>query len=205
MKTSMKERFLILLKPVSVFLFLITGLIVLPANGQDVKLELVKSKVLYCHANNPVTLTVPGVAQKDITVKLNNGTWISGSNGYSLKPDGPGTIAVSVFVHDKLVKNAEFKSVLVLAKANGYKSGDISKAILLTPAKLSAEVDGAEIQTKFKVVSFDACAMIEGDEVCHKTTGDTFSNDQIDLIKKLASGDRLLISEIKAVGTDGTQ
>ena len=179
---------------------------VLPGISQEnVKVQLTKSSFLYRNQENPATVSVPGAVQKDIKVTISDGTIVSGSDGYSFRPSKVGTSVVSVFVKDKLLKKVEFKVVDLVAKVNGHKSGSIDKAILLGPAKLTAEVEGAEVSTKFKVVSFSISGMIEGNQVSAKSTGEVFTNEQINLIKKIESGDRVIITNIKVSGSEGEQ
>lgn len=181
-------------------------LAIFPANSQDnVKVQLTNSSFLYHNVDNPATVTVPGVAQKDIKVTLTDGSIVSGSNGYTFRPSKVGTAVVSVFVKEKLVKKAEFKVIALVAKVNGHKSGDIEKSLLMNNPKITVEVEGGEIPIKFKVNSFYVSGMIDGDQNTVKGSGEVLNTEQINLIKKIPAGDRVLIGSIKVTGSDGTQ
>jgi len=193
-------------KSVFAMLVLLLAFAVVPGKSQEnVEVKLTKSNFLYRNIDNPATVLVPGKAQKDIKVTISDGTIVSGSSGYTFKPSRVGTAVVSVFVKDKLMKKVEFKVIELVAKASGHKSGDLDKSLLLTNAKITAEVEGAELPIKFKVTSFSVSAMVDGDQVSVKATGELLTNEQINLIKKIESGDRLLINQIKVLGSDGAQ
>jgi hypothetical protein len=206
MKKNLLKSMSTLSKSAFVMFFILFAFAVFTGYCQDnVKVQLTKTSFLYRNADNPATVTIPGTAQKDIKITISDGTIVSGSNGYTFKPSKVGTAVVSVFVKDKLMKKVEFKVIDLVAKVNGHKSGDIDKSLLLTNAKLTAEVEGAELPIKFKVVSFGVSAMINGDQVSVNATGELLTNEQINLIKKLGPGDVMLISPIKVTGSDGTQ
>jgi len=206
MKQKLVLKFTARMKTLSGLFFLLLGFTFFPAQGQEnVKIQLSKSDFLYRNSENPATVTVPGAAQKDIKVTLSDGSINSDSKGYNFIPGKVGTAVVSVFVKGKLLKKAEFKVINVAAKLNGHKSGDITKALILPTAKMAVEVEGPEVAVKFKLVSYEVSAMIDGNEVTIKSSGEALNPDQINLLKKLQAGDRFMISDIKVMGSDGTQ
>ena len=92
-----------------------------------------------------------------------------------------------------------------VAKVNNIKgSGSIDKAILLAQAGVVAELENFEFDLAFKVTEFNVSSIVGGFSSDKFTKSNRFSAEQMALIKQSSKGQKVYITDIKAVGGDGT-
>ena len=178
--------------------------------------------VLYAGIDNPVGISVPGVALSDITANMTNGTltrqgdhWVArpGTVGQDAKVtvtanmDGhPVQVAQTVFRVRKLPDPTAF---IAFTDANGnidsYKGGKpFGKTILMKSEGLQAAIDDGLLDTPFKVLSFETVFFDSmGNAMPETSDGANFSQRQRQAFQRLQRGKRFYISRIKAVGPDG--
>ena len=171
-----------------------------------------RMNILYAGLPNPVSVSVPGISSKDITVSMTNGRIERSADGFMAYPDKVGVfsvISVSATV-DKLVKQIgtmQFRVKRVpnpLATVAGKNEGLITKNELMAEQGVFAEIPDFDFDMKFQVLSFNISTSSSGGFVVDKSTqGARFSQEQRDLFKGLTKGNRLYIDNIVVKGEDG--
>ncbi len=174
---------------------------------QVVAVSLTKMNVLYRGVDNPAEIAVSGVPAADIQVKLTNGVIKKSGSSYIINPVKLGTAILTVYAKDKEVGKMEFRVKDLndpVARLGGQKSGTVEKSWLALITKLNVAIDGSDYEYNFKIISFSVSANIEGKEIALAANSEKFTNEQMELIRKLKSGNKLTISEIKVMGPEGS-
>lgn len=184
--------------------------------------------VLYAGFENPISISVPGVPNKNISANIANG------NG-TLKADGKGGF---IAIPKQIGKNVEIE---VIANHEGgrrqsmgkytfrvkqlpdptpfieYKDNDgnmkryrggtaLSKRALMSTNGIGAAIDDGLLNIAFKVLSFETVFYDNmGNAVPVISDGPNFSSRQKDMFRRLSTGKRFYISHVKAVGPDGVE
>lgn len=178
--------------------------------------------VLYAGIDNPVSISVPGVAMSNISATMTNGTLVRSGDSWSARPTQVGTDAVV-----SVTANMDGNSVNVAsttfrvrrlpdptpyiaytdAQGNSehYRGGrPIQKAIILNAPRLDAAIDDGLLDTPFEVLSFETVMFDSmGNAITDISSGAAFSAGQKQKIQRLSRGKRFYISRIKAKGPDG--
>ena len=179
--------------------------------------------VLYAGIDNPVSISVPGVAMGDISASMTNGSLVRNGDSWIARPERVGseavvtvtanmdgnsvTMATSNFRVRRLPDPTPF---IAYTDANGnaehYRGGrPIAKAVLLNANVLQAAIDDGLLDTPFQVQSFETVMFDSmGNAITDISSGDAFSPGQKQKIQRLSRGKRFYISRIKAKGPDGT-
>ena len=165
--------------------------------------------VLYRNVDNPLEISVPGVAPKDLVV---SGPGVTGSNGkYSAditKISGKEvTISVSVRQPDGKTRSAGNKLFRIkgLPQAVGMvykKSEGIMSASLLSRAEVTAEYQDFPFDLPLKVVAFEL--KMDGQPPI-QVQGNTIPSTARDLIGRLRPGSTVSIRKIVATTPKGTR
>jgi hypothetical protein len=208
------------------FMAPITGLLLLGigcVNGQTVAdnpkvvtaVAPVKMNVLYIGIENPVNISVSGYTSNEVQVQIDNGK-IEGSSGeYVVKPKTPGKAMITVSANGKVVKETAFRvkflpePVVALNPPAGssrlIKGGAITKEALLKAGGIMATVESAEFDVPIKVASFAMGTITTGNNQTTEETSDggNFSTAQLNIIKSLDKGQKIIIDDIAASGPDG--
>ncbi len=178
--------------------------------------------VLYAGIDNPVSISVPGVATGDISASMTNGTLVRNGNTWTARPERIGTDAVVTVTANMDGRNVTMASTtfrvrrlpdptpfITYTDAHGnpehYRGGrPIQKAIILNAPKLQAAIDDGLLDTPFQVISFETVMFDSmGNAITDISAGDAFSPGQKQKIQRLSRGKRFYISRIKAQGPDG--
>ncbi len=179
--------------------------------------------VLYAGIDNPVSISVPGVAMSDITATMSNGTLARNGDSWVARPQQVGTEAVVTVTatmdgRQVNVANSSFRvrrlpdptPFIAYRDAQGneehYRGGrPIAKAILQNAPGLQAAIDDGLLDTPFQVLSFETVMFDSmGNAIADVSNGNQFSNGQKEKIRRLQRGKRFFISRIRAQGPDGT-
>ncbi len=172
-----------------------------------------KLNLFYTGIDNPVEISVPGVAGDKISATIDNGLIRKEGKGYIVNPKrlGPAHVTVTAEIEKGKRVNMgtkEFRVKLVpdpVAKVNGIKgSGSIDKAVLLAQTGVVAEMENFEFDLTFKVTEFTVETVVSGFSVEKSVKSNRFSNEQLTLMKNISRGQKVYITDIKAVGPDGT-
>ena len=178
--------------------------------------------VLYAGIDNPISISVPGVAMNDISATMTNGTLTRKGDEWVARPqtvgseatvtvtatmDGsPVTMAATKFRVRKLPDPTPF---IAFKDAQGntdhYRGGKpFAKALLLASPGLEAAIDDGLLDTPFTVESFETVFFDSGgNALLEVSAGSQFSPRQKQQFQRLTRGKRFFISRIRAKGPDG--
>ncbi len=178
--------------------------------------------VLYAGIDNPVGISVPGVAMNNISASMTNGTLSRQGDHWVARPakvgddavvtvtanmDGhPVTMASTTFRVRKLPDPTPF---IAFKDAQGntdrYRGGKpFKKATLLAANGLEAAIDDGLLNTPFTVESFETVFFdSSGNAMPEVSQGAAFSQRQKQQFQRLSRGKRFYISRIRAKGPDG--
>ncbi len=168
----------------------------------------VKMNVFYEGVENPVRVSVPGVANSQLNI-----SW--GPN-VSVKQDGELFIirpnagsaglkcAVSVSIKGKKgsFSSQEFRIKRVpdpVVKVAKLREGKIKKTLLIAQAGIFAEMDNFDFELEFKVTSFNVSTIKGGYLKEVPAQGNLFTKEQQELIKGLSPGSKVFFDNVKAV------
>lgn len=178
--------------------------------------------VLYGGIDNPISISVPGVAMSDISATMTNGTLTRAGDHWVARPSTVGkdaTITVTANMDGRSVQVAQtaFRvrklpdptPFIAFTDASGntdhYRGGKpFAKSLLLKAPGLEAAIDDGLLDTPFRVVSFETVFFDSmGNAIPEVSDGANFSQRQRQSFQRLQRGKRFYISRIKAVGPDG--
>ncbi len=177
--------------------------------------------VLYAGIDNEISISVPGIMPQDVTADITNGTLNRKGSMWVAKPTAVGKdveISISVNSGTQSVRMASKKfkvralpdptPFIEYADANGnpkmFKSGTLSKAILINTDGIKAAIDDGILNIPFKVISFRTVFFDSmGNAIPEISDGNKFSVRQKEQIRRLQRGSYFYISGVKAVGPDG--
>lgn len=173
--------------------------------------------VVYRGIDNKFSISVPGVASENVSVRVTGGTLQKAGGKYIVRPTQDGEISINVFAKidgkDLPMGGGSYrvkyipdpKSFLQYVDAGGVtrllQDGSLSKRILKSDAvSLIASYGQDElIKANFNIISFSMVTIFGSINANgSRLTGRMFSD-----IDKLEGGDILTLKNIKAVGPDG--
>ena len=180
--------------------------------------------VLYAGINNPISISVPGVAASSVSASMTNGSLVKQGDHWIARPSAIGqdaviTVVASIDGHQQTVNTTAFRvrrlpdpvAYINIAGADGkaqrYKgSRPVAKAALLAAGGVGAAIDDDMLNIEFTVKSFETVFIdSQGDAAVRTSDGAKFSQQQKDRMRQMSRGKRFYISKIKAVGPDGTE
>lgn len=179
--------------------------------------------VLYAGIDNPISISVPGVAMNGVSATMTNGTLTRSGDHWVAHPSKVGEEAVVTVNADMdgrqmTVASTKFRvrklpdptPYIAYKDANGntshYKGGGrgLSKTFLLNAPGIEAAIDDDLLNIQFKVLSFETVFFDSmGNAIPEVSQGSQFSQRQKDSFRRLSRGKRFYISRVKAVGPDG--
>jgi len=177
--------------------------------------------VFYAGIENPVSISVPGVPAANIQATIEGGTITRTTKGWSVKPARVGqnaVISVSATIDGKTqhIGKGTFRvkalpppvAFISYRDAQGnpakYKGGTpFSKAFLLASDGVRAELDDADLDVTYTVLSFETNTTDSmGNTIIELSDGNKFSTRQMNQLKGMARGKRFFITRTKAMGPD---
>jgi hypothetical protein len=208
MKNNYSGMMVYPVKQVSLAFFLLFAIAVFSGNTQQiVSIGLTKMNVLYRGVDNPAVVAVSGVRQNDIKLTTNNGTIRQVDNQFILSPTRLGNELITVLVNDKVVGTEEFRVKDLpdpVAKVDNHKSGIVEKDWLLNAVGLTAELEGSDFYFPFKIISFTLSVSDKEYTYDKMSNSDKFTNEQIELLKKVKVDQKVRIEDIKVMGPEGS-
>ena len=183
------------------------------------------TKVFYIGLDNPVSISVPGVASENVTATITGGITLGkpdaamtktfpGSN-YVVKNIPAGvklctlTVSAKVGGASKSMGVFPFKIKQVPApipSVSGKRSGTISKAQLSASPYVTAEMDNFLFEgVNFKVTGFTFSASIGGLLQEANCVGMTLDSKAQQILAKAKSGSKVFFENIKATGPGGSR
>jgi gliding motility-associated protein GldM len=169
--------------------------------------------VFYIGVDNPVSISVPGVANDKVQVNISGGGGAitkTGNGIYNVRVTTPGTCKVNVSAQmagaSRPMGGMEFRVKKVpdpVAYIGGVKTGPIGKGTLMA-SPIIPRMENFDFDLNFRIVSFELVMNYQGDLVTKSTTGNQFSGEMRSLLEKAGRGQKIYIENIKAVGPDNT-
>lgn len=174
-----------------------------------------KMNVFYIGVNNPVSISVPGVAKERIRPSISTGT---------IKPDpqskGDWIVRVPTGARKAVVSaqaeyqgqfmnmgSSEFRVKKVpdpVAEIAGMNQGPIEKNVLLAASAIIPTMKSFEFEMYFTVTSYKMITIIGGDLVQKNIRGNRFTEEIANIIRNARRKQRFLFENIQAEGPDGT-
>jgi gliding motility-associated protein GldM len=170
-----------------------------------------KMNVFYMGVDNPVSISVPGIAEANLRPSISIGTltrdettksWIvrvpQGQKAViSVDADVLGTV--------RSMGSAEFRIRRVptpVAEIAGQVEGGIDKSTLLAAGAIIPVLRDFEFELFFEVKSFRMTTIIGGDGVSKRANGNRFSEEMISMIQNARKGQKFFFENIQAEGPD---
>ena len=180
--------------------------------------------VLYAGYDNPMSVSVPGVANQNVQMNITNGNGIlrKVSGGYVVRPSRIGqtnfAVTANVGGRNQVMGNFVYRvrqlpdpmPFIEYGSADNpkrYRGGTgFSKALLMGTDGIVAAIDDGLLNVNFRVLSFETVFFDNmGNAVPEVSAGSKFSARQRDVFRKLSRGKRFYISRVRAVGPDGIE
>ena len=184
--------------------------------------------VLYAGFDNPVSISVPGVAANRISASIANGNGnikSDGKGGFIVTPTKVGEdIKIGVTARNEEGKNRSMGEYTFRVRqlpdpmpfiefkdkdgnTQRYKGGlPFSKQSLMSTNGIVAAIDDGLLNIGFKVLSFETVFYDNmGNAIPLKSQGEMFSQQQKDMFRNLGRGKRFYISHVRAIGPDNIE
>jgi gliding motility-associated protein GldM len=176
--------------------------------------------VVYYGLENPISVSVPGIASEKTSVVATNGALVNKGNGkFILKPSAMnGNIDVTVYATTEKGEKRNMGTMTFrikqvpkpMLKFGGLTaSGSLSKGAIESQGGLIAEYNGFVFQspiqakvTSFKMLVFGAGGI---EEYSSDSNSNKLTKAMFDRIKKMKKNERILFEEVKAIGPTGVQ
>lgn len=179
--------------------------------------------VLYAGIDNPISISVPGVANAAVSASMTNGTLTRSGDHWVARPAKVGAeaaVSVTADFNGRKIEVASTKfrvrklpdptPYITYTDAQGntehYKGGGrgISKTLLTQAPGIGAAIDDDLLNIAFRVVSFETVFFDSmGNAMPEVSDGTNFSQRQRAQFQRLSRGKRFYISRVKAIGPDG--
>jgi gliding motility-associated protein GldM len=172
-----------------------------------------KMNVFYYGVDNPVDISVAGIPANKINARMSAGNISKNGNSYIVRPSS-GSVGSKVTVTvtaDLDGKSSTMGSMVFrvkqipdpVAKIGGKKGGSIGKNELVAQQVVLADLgETFDFDVKFNVTEFTISVKKNGfdrDAISHSTK---ITEEQKELLRSLNKGERVTITDIKAVGPD---
>jgi gliding motility-associated protein GldM len=170
-----------------------------------------KMNVFYMGIENPVEISVPGLAADQINATTNNGTLrrVSGSS-YIAMPNRLGEANISVTANiDGVTRNmgsTPFRVRTVpdpIATVAGRDGGVIGRNVLLAQTGVLAEMKDFDFDLTFTVQSFTVSSVQGGFLVDQRSNSNRLTDAQKDIIRNAPRNARIFFDDIVATGVAG--
>jgi gliding motility-associated protein GldM len=175
-----------------------------------------KMNVFYIGVDNPVSISVPGASNEQVTATITGGggtiTKVPGNGLYVVKVTTP-TLECMVNVGAKMgatsrsMGSMKFRVKRVpdpVAYVGGVKGGQIAKGTLIAAGGIIPKMDNFDFDLYFAITSFTLTMNKAGDLVSETTTGSKYSAKMSSMLNSASRGQKVYFEDIKAKGPDGT-
>jgi len=175
-----------------------------------------KMNVFYRSVDNPVSISVPGIAKNKIRPFISEGEIIP-------DPDAPGDwlVRITTAVNSATVSaTAEYEGQMMnmgafefrvkrvpdpVAQIAGMVQGNISKNELLAANAIIPVMKDFEFDLNFIVTGYTMGTFINGDWVPKRGSGNRFNSEMEDIIRNSRRGQKFFFENIQAEGPDGSK
>jgi len=172
-----------------------------------------KMNVFYQGLENPISVSVPGTPQEQLSASVSNGR-ISGSGGsYIVVPTKVGSCDVTVTARSEGTTKS-LGSVPFRVKETpdpyptlaGERTGTVKQSDVLKELGLVAKMpEWFEFNITYTITGYEFSITVGQFSQRETSTSGDFTTNIRNLIRQAASGTRLYFNDIKAVGPDGKE
>lgn len=173
-----------------------------------------KMNVFYVGVENPVSISVPGMADELIRPTISVGTLRknpSGADWIVEMERGTTEAVISATANYEGTRinmgSRQFRVKRVpdpVAEVARQKEGAIDKNTLMAASAIIPSMKDFEFDLNFIINSFNMATVINGDWISKSTSGNRFSSEMLDLIRSSRRGQKFFFENIQASGPDGT-
>ncbi|WP_345101794.1 gliding motility protein GldM [Mucilaginibacter panaciglaebae] len=173
-----------------------------------------KMNVLYIGVPNPLSVSAPGIAKKDLRVSMAGGTITPSGNGYiaTVTAQGTATVNVSGEVSKGKVMTLGATTFRVKripdpkAEFAAKSGGTTSAANIKAQDAIFARLENFEFDAKFNVTRFTLLVIKpRQDPLSFTGTGNQLTSAMHSAMNSVSPGSTVVFKDIVAVGPDGTQ
>ena len=181
--------------------------------------------MLYAGYQNPVSVSVPGVATNKINLTMSSGTLTKKGDGeYIAVPTAVGQdVTFTVTAQNEGRQQEMGKFTFHVRKlpdpspyieysdgkggTNRYKGGmPLAKQIIVNTPGIAAAIDDGLLDIPFRVTGFETVFTDNmGNSLVEKSSSSQFTDRQREMFRRLNRGKRFNISRVHAVGPDGIE
>ncbi len=173
-----------------------------------------KMNVFYIGVDNPVSISVPGIADASLLPSISTGTLTrdpSGKDWIVRVSQGQQKAIISVDAMyqgaNRSMGSMEFRIRRVpspIAEIAGQVEGTIDKSTLLAAGAIIPVMKDFEFDLFFEVKSFRMTTIIGGDGVSKRANSNRFTDEMTSLIQSARKGQKFFFENITAEGPDKT-
>ncbi|MBP5516273.1 MAG: gliding motility protein GldM [Bacteroidales bacterium] len=176
--------------------------------------ELTKMNVVYSGIDNPISIAVPGVDNKDVSASISSGgaTLVSqGGGNYIIKPSKLGKLTISVSAKiDGVTKNIGTKEIRVKRipkpslRMGNFKTGDqVSKAEVTANPVLRAAMEDFDFQIPAPKINSFVFNVQGSGALDINGTGNRLTADMLNRINNARRGQKIYITDVTVKTPDG--
>jgi gliding motility-associated protein GldM len=175
-----------------------------------------KMNVFYIGVDNPVSISVPGASNEQVTASITGGggtiTRAAGNGMWTVKVTTPTqecmvNVGAKMGASSKSMGSMKFRVKRVpdpIAYVGGVKGGQIAKGTLIAAGGIIPKMDNFDFDLYFQITSFTLTMNKAGDLVSETTTGSKYSAKMSSMLNSASRGQKVYFEDIKAKGPDGT-
>lgn len=167
-----------------------------------------KMNVFYVGVDNPVSISVSGMADSQIQPRISSGEIKRVGNEWIVTvPETSPTAVISILAEGRQMGSSEFRVKRVpdpTATIAGINGGNIDKSRLLAATAIIPTMPADfEFDLDFRITTFNFVATRSGDIFQRPANGNRLSEEMITYIQNARRGDRIWLEDIVARGPDG--
>ncbi len=162
-----------------------------------------KMNVFYVGVENPLSISVAGVASQDVIVAADEVNIIKVSNNkYMVKPNRPGKAKIKVSGGGLPITTFDYRVKRIpdpLAKLGNKLSGPISPGEFKIYNGIQAHLDQFDFDAKCKIIGYELIRVDKsGDGFVNKNQGDKYNPRTRRLVDAVKRGDKYYFEKVKA-------
>ena len=180
--------------------------------------------VLYAGYDNPMSVSVPGIAANQLQVTMSGGNLTAKGEGkfiaHPTQVGGETVITVAAKTEGRVQEMGKFTfrvrklpdPTAFIAYSDGqggenrFKGGKLAKQVLMNTDALGAAVDDGLLNIPFRVTGFETVFYDNmGNAIPEVSNSAEFTQRQKNMFRSLGRGKRFFITQIRAIGPDGVE
>ena len=173
-----------------------------------------KMNVFYIGIDNPVAISVPGMADENISPSITTGALkrAADGNGWIVNISDRDVRATTINARARYegrminIGSQDFRVKRLpdpVAEVAGIKAGNIDKNTMLAAGAVIPVMKDFQFDLHFTVNSFTMGTIINGDWIPKNTRGNRFTPDMLNMIRNARRGQKFFLENIQATGPDG--